>query len=36
LVALYVSHYAIFDGLVNGVDGFLKTLTTYCKKPLYG
>ncbi len=34
LVELCDGHYAIFDGLVNGVDGFLKALTTYCKKTI--
>jgi hypothetical protein len=36
LVELCVSNYATFNGLVNGADGIFKTLTTYCKKPLYG
>jgi hypothetical protein len=34
LIELCDGHYAIFDGLVNGVDDFFKALTTYCKKTI--
>jgi hypothetical protein len=33
-VELYVGNYATSYGLVNGVNGILKTSTTYCGKPI--
>jgi hypothetical protein len=32
LVELCASNYATSNGLVNGVDGIFKALTTYCEK----
>jgi len=32
LVELCASNYATFDGLVNGINGIFKALTTYCEK----
>ncbi len=32
LVELCAGNYATSNGLVNGVDGIFKTLTTYCEK----
>jgi hypothetical protein len=34
LVELYVGNYATYDGLLNGVGGIFKTLTTYCDKTI--
>jgi hypothetical protein len=34
LVELCVGNYVTFDGLVNGVNGIFKTLTTYCEKTI--
>jgi hypothetical protein len=34
LVELRVDNYATFDGLVNGVDDILNTLTTHCGKTI--
>ncbi len=34
LVELCVGNYATCDGLVNGIDGILKTSTTYCDKTI--
>jgi hypothetical protein len=34
LVELCVDNYATSDGLVNGIDGILKTSTTYCEKTI--
>jgi len=34
LVELCDDNYATFDGLVNGIDGILKTLTKYCVKTI--
>jgi hypothetical protein len=35
LVELCASNYALFDGLVNGIDGIFKVSTTYCEKNHY-
>jgi hypothetical protein len=35
LIELCVSNYATSNGLVNGVDGILKSSTTYCEKNHY-
>ncbi len=35
LVELCASNYALFDGLVNGIDGILKVSITYCEKNHY-
>jgi hypothetical protein len=32
LVELCVGNYAIYDGIVNGVDDIFKASTTYCDK----
>jgi hypothetical protein len=34
LVELCASNYITYDGLVNGVDGIFKELTTYCDKTI--
>ncbi len=34
LVELCTSNYATSDGLVNGINGIFKTLTTYCEKTI--
>jgi hypothetical protein len=37
LVELCAGNYAMYDGLVNGVDDIFKASTTYCDlKPTYG
>jgi hypothetical protein len=34
LVELCVGNYATYNGLVNGIDGILKTSITYCEKTI--
>jgi hypothetical protein len=34
LVELCVGNYATYNGLMNGVDGILKTSITYCEKTI--
>jgi hypothetical protein len=35
LVELCVGNYATFDGIMNAIDGILKSSTTYCEKNHY-
>jgi hypothetical protein len=34
LVELCVGNYATYNGLVNGADGILQALITYCEKTI--
>jgi hypothetical protein len=34
LVELCAHNYATSNGLMNGIDGFFKTSTTYCEKTI--
>ncbi len=34
LVELCICNYATYDGLLNGVGGIFKALTTYCDKTI--